>query len=56
MKNNLIFLILGLTIGMLIMINQVCKQKDSTIRLLMKNEKVESVQNVPNLPMIKDMK
>ena len=57
MKQNIIILILGLCIGMLIMINQVCKQKDSMIRLLMKNSnnssQVENVQEVPkNLPIV----
>lgn len=56
MKNNIILLILGLAIGMLIMINQVCKQKDSMIRLLMNNNKVETVKSMPNLPKIEDLK
>jgi len=54
MKNQVLFLIVGLSIGMLIMINQVCRQKDSTIRLLMKNSNnVESIQSCPkNLPIL----
>lgn len=57
MKQNIIILTLGLCIGMLIMINQVCKQKDSMIRLLMNNSnnssRVENVSEVPkNLPIV----
>lgn len=56
MKQNIIILILGLCIGMLIMINQVCKQKDSMIRLLMNNSnnssRVENVASIPNLPIV----
>ena len=55
MKQNIIILTLGLCIGMLIMINQTCKQKDSMIRLLMKNSnQVENISEVPkNLPIVK---
>ena len=54
MKQNIIILTLGLCIGMLIMINQVCKQKDSMIRLLMNNStQVENMSDVPkNLPIV----
>ena len=54
MKQNIIILTLGLCIGMLIMINQVCKQKDSMIRLLMKNSgsQIENVASIPNLPIV----
>lgn len=54
MKQNIIILTLGLCIGMLIMINQVCKQKDSMIRLLMKNSgsQIENVAGIPNLPIV----
>ena len=57
MKQNIIILTLGLCIGMLLMINQVCKQKDSMIRLLMKNSnnssQVGNVSEVPkNLPIV----
>lgn len=53
MKQNIIILTLGLCIGMLIMINQVCKQKDSVIRLLMKDSsQVENVASIPNLPIV----
>lgn len=56
MKQNIIILTLGLCIGMLIMINQVCKQKDSMIRLLMNNSnnssRVENVASIPNLPIV----
>ena len=48
MKQNIIILTLGLCIGMLVMINQVCKQKDSMIRLLMNNSnQVENISEVP---------
>ena len=54
MKNLIVMFLLGLSIGMLIMINQVCKQKDSTIRLLMKNTQSPELVAVPkNLPMVK---
>ena len=55
MKQNIIILTLGLCIGMLIMINQVCKQKDNMIRLLMKNNssQVENIVSIPkNLPIV----
>lgn len=54
MKQNIIILTLGLCIGMLIMINQVCKQKDNMIRLLMKNSgsQIENVASIPNLPIV----
>ena len=53
MKQNIIILTLGLCIGMLVMINQVCRQKDSTIRLLMKDNQFENISDVPkNLPII----
>ena len=57
MKQNIIILTLGLCVGMLIMINQVCKQKDSMIRLLMNNSnnsnQVENISEVPkNLPIV----
>ena len=51
MKQNIVILTLGLCIGMLVMINQVCKQKDSMIRLLMNNSncnsQIKSVSDVP---------
>ena len=52
MKQNIIILTLGLCIGMLIMVNQVCKQKDSMIEMLQQNNgQVENV--VPkNLPIV----
>lgn len=55
MKQNIVILTLGLCIGMLVMINQVCKQKDSMIRLLMKNSntQVENISSVPKgLPIV----
>jgi len=56
MKQNIIYLILGLCIGMLIMINQVCKQKDSQIRLLMStkvdNNIAQTSAELPKLPII----
>lgn len=54
-KQTITILILGLSLGMLIMINQACKQKDSMIRLLMKTNKYLVNQNndMPkNLPII----
>ena len=69
MKQNIIILTLGLCIGMLVfsgcvshnrassttkMINQVCKQKDSMIRLLINNsDKIENISDIPkNLPIV----
>lgn len=54
MKQNIIILTLGLCIGMLLMINQVCKQKDSMIRLLINNsDKIENISDIPkNLPIV----
>jgi len=57
MKQNIIILTLGLCVGMLVMINQVCKQKDNMIRLLMKNSnntsQFENIISVPkNLPIV----
>ena len=55
MKNLIVMFLLGLSIGMLMMINQVCRQKDSTIRLLMKNniESPELAEVPKNLPLIR---
>ena len=52
MKQQIIIFILGLCIGTLIMVNQVCKGKDSMIEMLQQNNgHVESV--VPkNLPIV----
>lgn len=55
MKNQIIIAIACLSIGLNIGLNQVCKQKDSMIRLLMKNSniQVENVSSVPkNLPIV----
>lgn len=57
MKQNIIILTLGLCLGMLLMVNQTCKQKDSMIRLLMNssncNSQVENISDVPkNLPIV----
>ena len=54
-KQTIIIFLLGLSIGMLVMVNQVCKQKDSMIRLLMQNNGGSQVEAV-NLPEIKNMK
>ena len=48
MKQNIIIAIACLSIGLNIGINQVCKQKDNMIRLLMKNStQVENISEVP---------
>ena len=54
MKQNIIIAIACLSIGLNVGINQVCKQKDSMIRLLMNNStQVENMSDVPkNLPIV----
>ena len=56
MKQQITIFTLGLCIGLLVMVNQVCKGKGSMIRLLMKNNSnsvVENVQEIPkNLPIV----
>jgi hypothetical protein len=58
MKQQIILFLFALCLGMLLIINQVCKQKDSMIRLLMRdNNGIELAQNndnnIPkNLPIV----
>lgn len=57
MKNLIISImfLLGLCLGMLIMTHELCKQKDSMIRYLMKNkiESQELIEMPKNLPVVK---
>lgn len=47
---QIIIFLLGLSIGSLLMVTPLCKQKDSMIRLLMKNS--NNTIQIPNLPKI----
>ena len=52
MKQQITIFTLGLCIGLLVMVNQVCKQKDSMIEMLQQNN--GQVENVApkNLPIV----
>lgn len=54
MKNQIIMALCFFSLGMLTMTHEVCKQKDSMIRLLMKQPQAVAVTDaVPkNLPMV----
>lgn len=57
--NSLKNILLGLFIGMVIMFNQVCKQKDFTISLVLKGNSAQAatVETIPkNLPIITSFK
>lgn len=57
MKNQIIMALCFFSLGMLTMTHEVCKQKDSMIRLLMKQPHQEVAGIVPkDLPIIKDLK
>jgi len=50
MKNQILIALCFLCLGMLTMTHELCKQKDSMIRLLMKNNSITGQQQADSVP------